>query len=74
MATVVTSAGVVGGLVVLMPISSVGEMVSERVHLFNSHDVGSCGRFTLQQLALWAVLEYPNGMRPLEFGRVKGLQ
>jgi hypothetical protein len=60
--------------VVMLSIPSVSSMLVERAHLFNSYDVGSGGRFTLQELALGDVLSFPSGMGPLEFGRVHGLQ
>ena len=41
---------------------------------FNSYDVGQGGRFRLQELALGAMLQFPNGMGPFEFARVYGLQ
>lgn len=61
-------------IVAVVSIPSVREMIADRVHLFNSYDVGSGGRFRLQEIALTAVLDHPNGMGPLEFGRVNGLQ
>ena len=60
--------------VVMMSIPSVKDMVADRMHLFNSYDVGSGGRFRLQEIALTSILDYPNGMGPLEFGRLNGLQ
>jgi hypothetical protein len=63
-----------GAAVVIMSIPSVQDMIADRVHLFNSYDVGSGGRFKLQEIALTAILDFPNGMGPLEFGRVNGLQ
>jgi len=65
---------VAGALLVIMSVPSVQDMVADRMHLFNSYDVGSGGRFRFQELALTAVLDYPNGMGPLEFARVNGLQ
>ena len=41
---------------------------------FNPYDVGQGGRFRLQELALGALLKFPNGMGPFEFARVHGLQ
>jgi hypothetical protein len=63
-----------GSAVVLLSIPSVATMFAERVHLFNSYDVGQGGRFRLQELALTAMLNYPDGMGPLEFAREHGLQ
>jgi hypothetical protein len=72
--TCVSVALFAAAVVVIMSIPSVQEMVAERVHLFNSYDVGSGGRFRLQEIALTSILDFPNGMGPLEFGRVNGLQ
>ena len=49
-------------------------MFQERAQLIQSYDVGQGGRFLLQELALGAVLNFPNGMGPFEFARVHGLQ
>jgi hypothetical protein len=49
-------------------------MFKERAQLVQSYDVGSGGRFTLQEMALADVLNFPNGMGPFEFSRVHGLQ
>jgi hypothetical protein len=72
--TGISVAALAVAVVIMLSIPSVNSMLAERAHLFNSYDVGSGGRFTLQQLALSAVLDYPNGMGPLEFGRINGLQ
>ncbi|MFN3658769.1 MAG: O-antigen ligase family protein [Pseudolabrys sp.] len=61
-------------LVVLLSIESIGSMFTQRAQLIQHYDVGSGGRFQLQELALGAVLNFPNGMGPFEFGRVFGLQ
>ena len=61
-------------LLVLLSIDSIGGMFKERAQLIQSYDVGQGGRFLLQEKALSAVLEFPNGMRPFEFSRVYGLQ
>jgi hypothetical protein len=61
-------------LVVLLSIDSIGGMFKERAHLIQSYDVGSGGRFRLQEIALSSVLTFPNGMGPFEFARVHGLQ
>ena len=49
-------------------------MFQERAQLIQSYDVGAGGRFRLQELALTALLNFPNGMGPFEFARVHGLQ
>jgi len=61
-------------LVVLLSIDSIGGMFKERAQLIQSYDVGSGGRFRLQEIALSSVLSFPNGMGPFEFARVYGLQ
>src|SRR5262249_8248357 len=43
-------------------------------NVVNPYDVGEGGRFTLQELALGALLEFPNGLGPFEFARIHGLQ
>ena len=72
--TAVGLIAVAGLLVVMLSISSVGDMFLQRANALNSYDVGQGGRFQLQQLALSSLLDYPLGMGPFEFGRVFGLQ
>ena len=61
-------------LVALLSIDSIGGMFKERAQLIQHYDVGQGGRFLLQEKALSAVLDFPNGMGPFEFARVYGLQ
>ena len=61
-------------LVFLLTATSLGSMFSTRAQLIQSYDVGTGGRFVLQELAIGSVLEFPNGMGPFEFARVFGLQ
>jgi hypothetical protein len=61
-------------LVILLSFPAIGAMFQERAHLINYYDVGAGGRFRLQELALGALLKFPNGMGPFEFARVHGLQ
>ncbi|MCF8477613.1 MAG: O-antigen ligase domain-containing protein [Pseudolabrys sp.] len=61
-------------LVVLLSIDSIGGMFMQRAQLIQSYDVGTGGRFRLQELAVNSVLNFPNGMGPFEFGRIHGLQ
>ena len=61
-------------LVALLSFESIGAMFRERAQLIQSYDVGEGGRFRLQELALSSALNFPNGMGPLEFARVHGLQ
>jgi len=63
-----------GLLMVLLSFSAIGEMFTNRAQLIQSYDVGDGGRFKLQELALAAMLQYPNGMGPFEFASVYGLQ
>ncbi|RDV01332.1 O-antigen ligase family protein [Undibacter mobilis] len=61
-------------LVLLLTMTSLGSMFSTRAQLIQSYDVGTGGRFVLQELAIGSVLEFPNGMGPFEFSRIFGLQ
>jgi len=61
-------------IAIALSFNSIGAMFHERFHLVNSYDVGQGGRFRLQELAVGAVLKFPNGMGPFEFSRVHGLQ
>jgi hypothetical protein len=61
-------------IVILLSFDTIAKMFQERAQLLQSYDVGSGGRFRLQELALSAVLDFPNGMGPFEFARVHGSQ
>ncbi len=61
-------------IVTLLSIDSVKEMFDIRAHAIQFYDVGQGGRFRLQELAVAALLKFPNGMGPFEFGRVHGQQ
>jgi hypothetical protein len=65
---------IAGLLIMLLSFDAIGGMFKERAQLIQSYDVGSGGRFRLQELALGSVLDFPVGMGPLEFARVHGLQ
>jgi O-Antigen ligase len=54
-------------LMALMSVSSVHDLFLVRAKAIQPYDVGSGGRFSLQQLALTAILEHPNGMGPYGF-------
>jgi hypothetical protein len=59
---------VVAGLIlVALSFDSVAAMFKERAQLIQSYDVGSGGRFRLQELALSSLLQFPNGMGPFGF-------
>jgi O-antigen ligase len=59
---------------ILLSFESISKMFQERAQLIQYYDVGQGGRFLLQELALGAVLNFPNGMGPFEFAKVYGLQ
>lgn len=61
-------------IAILLSIPSIHEMFQVRAHLLQSYDVGQGGRFRLQEIALSAILNFPNGMGPFEFARVHGMQ
>jgi len=58
----------------LLSFSAIQQMFQERAHLINSYDVGPGGRFRLQELAVAALLKFPDGMGPFEFARLYGNQ
>lgn len=72
--TIVAIAALAGLLVVILSFDAIGGMFKERAQLIQSYDVGSGGRFRLQEIALSSILNFPNGMGPFEFARVHGLQ
>jgi hypothetical protein len=61
-------------VVIMLSIPQVRELFLQRANAINSYDVGEGGRFQLQELALGAIFDFPNGMGPFEFARVHGLQ
>ncbi len=63
-----------GFIAIALSFHSVAVMFAERFHLFEPYDVGQGGRFRLQEIAISALLQYPNGMGPFEFSIVHGLQ
>ncbi len=67
-------AAVAALLLVLLSLDSVRTLFFERAQAIQSYDVGQGGRFQLQEIALSALLDFPFGMGPFEFGRVYGLQ
>ena len=74
----VLSAAAAGAVVLFVvsaiSVGSLGEMLEQRAKLTQNYDVGSGGRFSLQELAVGAVLKHPAGMGPFEFARVYGGQ
>ena len=61
-------------VVALASIGSVHDMIIDRAKAIQPYDVGPGGRFWLQQQALGAILDNPNGLGPFEFDRIFGLQ
>jgi O-antigen ligase/polysaccharide polymerase Wzy-like membrane protein len=52
----------------------IGDMFRERAKIAQDYDIGSGGRFTLQELAIGELLAYPFGLGPFEFARLHGMQ
>ena len=67
-------AAVVAFIAILLSFETIARMFQERAHLVQEYDIGQGGRFRLQEIALDAVLDFPNGMGPFEFARVHGNQ
>ena len=72
--SVIGIAAVAAFILILLSFDSIANMFQERAQLLQSYDVGSGGRFRLQELALGDLLNFPNGMGPFQFDRVHGLQ
>jgi hypothetical protein len=72
--TLICAAGVTLVIVALLSLESVREMFQQRAQAVQYYDVGEGGRFRLQELALGALLDFPNGMGPFEFARIHGVQ
>ncbi len=51
-----------------LSVDSIADMFKQRAQVDQAYDVGSGGRFTLQDLALTEILNYPYGMGPFAFG------
>jgi hypothetical protein len=61
-------------VIALLSIPSVYETFLDRAKAIEPYDVGSAGRFTLQKIALTAILEHPLGMGSFKFTDVFGGQ
>ena len=72
--TAIGIAALASFVVISLSFEPIAAMFRERAQLIQSYDVGSSGRFGMQELALGAMLKFPNGMGPFEFSRVHGLQ
>ena len=72
--TVIAAAALAGLFVFAISFDAIGDMFRERAKIAHEYDVGSGGRFTLQELAIGELLAYPFGLGPFEFARLHGLQ
>jgi len=61
-------------VVAMLSVGSLRTMLMERAQLIQSYDVGTGGRFQLQELAVGTMLDQPLGLGPFEFARIFGLQ
>lgn len=61
-------------VVAMLSVGSLRTMLMERAQLIQSYDVGTGGRFQLQELAVGTLLDQPFGLGPFEFARIFGLQ
>jgi hypothetical protein len=71
---VIAGIGIALIVVALMAIPVVHDVFLVRAKAIQPYDVGPGGRFSLQQLAITAILENPNGMGPDQFGIINGGQ
>lgn len=67
--TAVSIFALAGLLAVVVSFSAVGDMFAERASLVQSYDAGESGRFGRQATSLHELLERPNGVGPLQFGK-----
>ena len=68
-----TAVVVTGLLGLLLSIGAVTKMFEQRAELLQSYDIGSGGRFTTQLRAFHEMLNYPNGLGPLQYAVHFGL-
>lgn len=71
---VVAAAALAGLLAFAVSFDVIGDMFRDRAKIAQYYDVGSGGRFTLQEFAIGELLAYPFGLGPFEFARLHGLQ
>ncbi len=71
---VMAAAAIAFLVIALTSIDSIHEMLLERAKAIQPYDVGSGGRFSLQQLALSEILDHPNGLGPFGFSDLFGGQ
>ena len=72
--TIIGLAALAAFIAIALSFDAVASMFKERFTLVKSYDVGEGGRFRLQELALAALLDFPNGMGPFGFSSVHGTQ
>lgn len=65
-------AAMIAALAVALSFDKVSEMLETRASLSQNYDSGETGRFGLQKRSIPILLDSPNGMGPLQFGRVMG--
>jgi O-antigen ligase len=61
-------------LVAMMSIETIHNIFLIRAKAVQPYDVGAGGRFGLQEIAIGAILDHPNGMGPAQFGIIYGGQ
>jgi len=61
-------------VIALTSVDSIHTMFLERAKTFQSYDLGPGGRFSLQQIAVDAILDNPDGMGPFAFSDAFGGQ
>ena len=72
--TVIAAAALTGLFAFANSFDVIGDMFRERAKIAQNYDVGSGGRFTLQELAIGELLAYPLGLGPFGFARLHGMQ
>ncbi|MCZ8099723.1 MAG: hypothetical protein O9972_17615 [Burkholderiales bacterium] len=65
-------AAMIAALAIALSFDKVSEMLEARASFSQSYDSGETGRFGLQKRSIPILLESPNGMGPLQFGRIMG--
>jgi hypothetical protein len=71
--TATSGIGIAALVAILLSVSSVGEMFSERANLVNYYDTGEHGRFGTQFKGLIGIFDHPNGLGPHQYAVVFGL-
>jgi O-antigen ligase/polysaccharide polymerase Wzy-like membrane protein len=71
--SVIVVVGLAAIFALLLSFDSIGTMFRERAQV-QAYDLSEGGRFQMQEFALAAMLEFPNGMGPYGFSAAHGLQ